>query len=415
MNILTHRPAVQNKQRNSHSEILQNSLKETLQGLLNQSEFGFVQIPKRLHLFEDSAKLSADLRLKFKQFVVIGIGGSSMGARAIAELTHAQNLYFLDNVDQVEFSHVWANISKNSLKETAFIVVSKSGSTIEILWNYSALENLLKKQNLNIIDQSFFVTEKVKNPLADLAQKYQRPHLEVPVDIGGRFSVLSPVGLVISGLCGLDLEQMRLGAAQAIKDEGLVVQKCEMFLESFKKNEIITLFWFYHSNYRWFGGWLQQLWAESLGKKENKKGEKAPDFSTPMSAIGACDQHSILQQVAHGTKNKFVSFYTFSSAEKSDFNVKSEIFSDIAFMNNFGFGELIKNQSLATQEALIKNEVSTELFHVDDSNQSKSLAYLFMHFQLIVATIGLHEGINPFDQPGVTLGKDLTKQRLLKS
>jgi glucose-6-phosphate isomerase len=413
MNILTHKPVAQSRQNHTHNSEAKNSIKNTLQALLNQSEFGFVKIPERLHLFEESAKLSAELKLKYNQFVIIGIGGSSMGARAIAELTHAQNIHFLDNVDQIEFSHIWTTVSKTSLKETAFIIVSKSGSTIEILWNYSALENLLKKQGLNIIDQSYFVTEKVKNPLADLAKKHGRPHLEVPVDVGGRFSVLTPVGLVISGLCGLDLEQMRLGAAQAIKDQNIVIQKCEMFLESFKNNEIITLFWFYHSNYRWFGGWLQQLWAESLGKKENKKGEKAPGFSTPMSAIGACDQHSILQQVAHGTKNKFVSFYTFTSAEKSDFNVKSEIFSDVSFMDNLGFGELIKNQSLATQEALIKNEVSTELFHVDDSNKAKTLGYLFMHFQLIVATLGLHEGINPFDQPGVTLGKDLTKKRLL--
>lgn len=389
------------------------SINSSYDQLLALKNIGFTQIPERNHLFDESQNLAQKLSSEYNQFVIIGIGGSSMGARAIAEISHAKNIHFLDNVDAVEFENVWTAV-KNDLKKTAFVVVSKSGSTIEILWNYSLIENLMSTAGHNLIDQSYFITEKVNNPLAVLAKKHDRPHLEIPVDVGGRFSVLTPVGLLIAGLCGLSIQDMKTGAAEAVKNKSAVVEACDLFLNSFKRNEIITLFWFYHSNYRWFGGWLQQLWAESLGKKTNRLGQKAPDFSTPMSAIGACDQHSILQQVAHGTKNKFVSFYSFTSAEKSPYKVQSNVFPEIQFMNQRPYGDLIHNQARATEKALILNDVSTAFFHIDDTNKSKTLGYLFMYFQLIVGTLGEYENINAFDQPGVTLGKDLTLELLKK-
>ncbi len=390
-----------------------NSINSSYNQLLALKNIGFCQIPERSYLFDESDILAQKLSKEYSQFVIVGIGGSSMGARAIAEISQAKNIHFLDNVDAVEFENVWGNV-KSNLKQTAFIVVSKSGSTIEILWNYSLIENLMTKSGLNLIQQSYFITEKVNNPLASLAKKHNRPHLEIPVDVGGRFSVLTPVGLLIAGLCGLSIGDMKTGATEAVKDKTAVVEACDLFLQSFKRNEIITLFWFYHSNYRWFGGWLQQLWAESLGKKTNRLGQKAPDFSTPMAAIGACDQHSILQQVAHGTKNKFVSFYSFSSAEKSPHTVQSNVFPEIQFMNQRAYGDLIHNQARATEKALKLNDVSTAFFHIDDSHKSKTLGYLFMYFQLIVGTLGEHENINAFDQPGVTLGKDLTLELLKK-
>ena len=416
MNIITR---IQQKQAQNETtsgafnnvKIQTQTINSSFDQLLALKNIGFTQIPERSHLFDESDSLAQKLSKEYSQFVIIGIGGSSMGARAIAEITHSKNIHFLDNVDAIEFENVWANV-KNNLKKTAFVVVSKSGSTIEILWNYSLIENLMTAAGLDLIGQSYFITEKVDNPLAVLAKKNNRPHLEIPVDVGGRFSVLTPVGLLIAGLCGLSIADMKIGAAEAVKNKNAVVEACDLFLQSFKRNEIITLFWFYHSNYRWFGGWLQQLWAESLGKKTNRLGEKAPDFSTPMSAIGACDQHSILQQVAHGTKNKFVSFYSFSSAEKSQHTVISNVFNEINFMNNRPYGDLIHNQALATEKALMQNEVSTAFFHIDDSNKSKTLGYMFMYFQLIVGTLGEHENINAFDQPGVTLGKELTLELL---
>lgn len=394
------------------------SVQNALQQVLDNQSIGFTQIPNRTHLFLQAANLSVELKSQYDQFVVLGIGGSSMGARALVEISETQTpIYFLDNVDAAEFERVWKIISTENpkLRRTGFLVVSKSGSTIEILWNYSMLESLCKEQQINLHQQSYFISDLGANPLSNLARNHKRPLLEVPADVGGRYSVLTPVGLVIAGLCGFDLEQMRLGAQQSLGEREVVTQAVQQYLLSFSRKEDITLFWFYHSRYRWFGAWIQQLWAESLGKMYNLAGEPAPLFSTPMGAIGACDQHSILQQVAHGVKNKFVCFYSFISATESTLTLQSSPFTETQFALGRNYGELIKQQALATAEALRQNKVSALSYTVDDSNRSFSLGYLFMYFQLIVATIGVHEKINPFDQPGVTLGKELTLKLLQES
>jgi glucose-6-phosphate isomerase len=393
----------------------------TFDRLLADKSIGFTDIPSRLHLREQSVAAIAQLKKEFSQFVVIGIGGSSMGPRALVEMSFVKNILFLDNVDSVEFERVWSEISQNlqfksseeALSKTAFIVISKSGSTLEILWNYSALENRLTKFGLNINAQSFFITEPVENDLSKLARQHNRPCLEIPVDVGGRFSVLTPVGLVIAGLCGYSPEDLHKGAQLAVHDKKAVTEATSLFLDSFKRKECITLFWFYNSNYRWFGHWLQQLWSESLGKLHDRNGQPAPGFSSPFIAIGSCDQHSIFQQIAHSTdKNKFVCFYNFKSVENSPQQITNIKFNGLDYMEGRTYGELISSQSIATEQALRENKVSTARFTIDDANTSFTLGYLFMYFQLVVATIGEHENINPFDQPGVALGKELTLQRL---
>ena len=380
--------------------------------LSDQSPSAFHKAAEEDHYFKQSEELSLNLRKNYSQFVVIGVGGSSMGSRAIADISGAENLLFLDNVDSSEFAAVWSKISKQ-LDKTAFIVVSKSGSTIEILWNYSQLENLAQTHfKKSLIQNSFFISELQKNPLSDFARKHERPLLEVPVKVGGRFSVLTPVGLVIAGICGLDVWKMKEGAKEALENKALVMQVCELFQKSFTRKENISLFWFYNSSFRWFGSWLQQLWAESLGKATDRNGKPAPGFSTPVIAIGSGDQHSILQQVAHGPKDKFVCFFNFSSVENSNLKVHNVLFDEIKFMQGRSYGELIACQSKATCEALKQNGVSSELFTVEDSDKSKSLGYLFMFFQLVVATLGEQENVNAFDQPGVALGKEITLKML---
>lgn len=397
------------------------SVGTALDRILADKSIGFTDIPNRSHLREQSATVLDQLKSQFSQYVVIGIGGSSMGPRTLVEMSFVKNIHFLDNVDSVEFERVWSEISTNTqfktkqeaLSRTGFIVISKSGTTLEILWNFSALEKRFNDLGLNIVNQSFFITEPVENDLSKLARKFNRPTLEIPVDVGGRFSVLTPVGLVIAGLCGYSMDDLHKGAALAVQDKKAILDSATLFLESFKRKECITMFWFYNSNYRWFGHWIQQLWAESLGKLQDRSGKPAPGFSTPFIAIGSCDQHSILQQVAHSTdKNKFVCFYNFKSVEKSNERVTNIKFSGLDYMEGRTYGELIASQSIATEQALRENRVSTARYTIDDGNVSFTLGYLFMYFQLVVATIGEHENINPFDQPGVALGKKLTLQLL---
>ncbi len=394
------------------------SVRKSYNDLLKRSDVGFTDIPFRETLFSKSHDLAEDIASKYDRIVFIGIGGSSMGARALYEIagSAAIPIFFLDNVDADQFTKLKNEsiYSQEVASKTAFLVVSKSGATIEVLWNYSMLDNLLKKYNLDIKKQSFFVSDLESNPISNLARENKRPLLEIPADIGGRFSVLTPVGLIVAKICGYDLQKIKEGANLCLKKSDLILNCVQSYLDSFSRKEEITLFWFYHSRYRWFGAWLQQLWAESLGKKHDLQGLPAPAFSTPMFAIGACDQHSILQQVAHGVKNKFVCFYSFSSAIKSEFEMTNSSFTDTHFPLGLNYGELIRLQAEATAEALSQNNVSNMSFLVHDQDISIAVGYLFMHFQLVIATLGLHENINPFDQPGVALGKELTLQFLKK-
>lgn len=395
-------------------------LQQVLTELKENTTLGFTRSPFNLQAIEQSEQLGLELSRKYKQFLVIGIGGSSMGARALVEVSGAQNIHFLDNVDALEFDRVWASLldlksaatPQQALAQTGFLIVSKSGSTIEILWNYSLIEQLMHERGLKFSEQTYFVSELTQSPLAVMARENKRPLLEVPLNVGGRFSVLTPVGLVVAKLCGYSLPQMMSGAKQALQDENEILSSCQLFLESFKRKEDITLFWFYNSNFRWFGAWVQQLWAESLGKQHDNQGNPAPSFSTPMTAIGACDQHSILQQVAHGVKNKLVWFYSFENIENSAYTLKTVSFASLQKATGRNYGDLIQSQAEATQRALAQNGVSTQSFKVHDANSSEMLGYLFMYFQLVVAVLGLHEGINPFDQPGVALGKELTLKNL---
>lgn len=391
------------------------SLKKSLDFIKStKSDSGFYTIPTHDKHFTESETLAHQLKEKYQKYIVVGVGGSSMGGRALVEIAKSEHITFLDNVDLSEISDI---IKKhlNFIHETAFIIISKSGSTIEILLNYSTLHEQFKLlANFDIIKNSFFISEKNNNPIANFASEHKRPLLEIPVNIGGRFSVLTPVGLLIAAISNYNIKDIRLGAEMALDDEEKIIQFADLFLESFKRKENISLFWFYNSYYRWFGGWIQQLWAESLGKKETIENKPAPSFSTPMIAIGSTDQHSILQQVAHGPKDKFVIIFDFESTKSTSTVLKNTLFKEISFFKDRQYSDLISSQSLATYKALKLNQVSTLFINCQDTQKEKFTGYLFMFFQLLVATIGHHEKINPFDQPGVTLGKELSLELLMQ-
>lgn len=382
-------------------------IKETLISILENKSLGFLNLPRRETLWLDSEKMGAEIRNHYDHLVVVGIGGSSMGPRALAEFSANQNISFLDNVDSIETENILKKISV--IKKIAWLFISKSGSTIEVLWTLELIHQRYTELHENLWPHTYFITEKTKNTLYDLSLKHQRPCLEIPLDVGGRFSVLSPVGLVIASYLNMDLEQIKNGALVAMKDTTQLELMLHQFLSSLDRQEVITLFWFYCSRMRWFGGWLQQLWAESLGKKMDRTGHPAFEFSTPMTSIGACDQHSILQQVIEGPKNKFVCVFRFKEIESSSSVIQNPILSETSSLKGKKFGDLLKAEALATQKALDVSGVSTFLFEFDHYN-AETLGYLFMSFQIVVATLAEIKNINAFDQPAVSLGKKLISE-----
>ncbi len=384
---------------------------KALQVFRQRKDIGFPDLPFRLPLWNTSVELAKKMAKKNDKLVVVGIGGSAVGPLAIQEIFDAKNILFLDNVDAVQYERVLEAVD---LEKTAWVFVSKSGSTIETLCTLEAVIQLYKKEGLELAEHAVVISENHDNSLVRWAQQEKVSTLEIPKDVGGRYSVLSPVGIFPMAFAGLNVEAFRQGALAALKETSVVTHVMAQCLQSFDRNEWITMFWFYNSHCRWLGVWMQQLWAESLGKAVGRDGTEAPRVSFPVWAIGACDQHSFLQQVMEGARDKFVIFFRFENLEKNSDVLGKSHFPETQILENKSMGELLKAEALATQEALEQNRVSTMTFKTKVLDEG-SLGFIFMFFQLVIAGLGEVLRVNAFDQPGVELGKKLAKAKLSKS
>jgi len=210
---------------------------------------------------------------------------------------------------------------------------------------------------------------------------------------------------------GLDTARLRSGAAWALEQDELVERLAAQSLASFKREEWITLFWSYADGLRDFGLWAQQLWAESLGKKSDRQGGRAPRASTPLPAVGSSDQHSILQQVVEGARDKFLWFIRVDRSERAGPALERNLFDGQALMRGKGMGRLFGAMAEATRSALEREGVPSLTLRTERLDE-ESLGALFMILQLTVGAIGEAMDINAFDQPGVELGKRLARRLL---
>lgn len=381
-----------------------------LETFLKRKDIGFPDIPERDALWQAAQKLGTQLRVQFHNLVFVGIGGSSLGPRVLSDLFQepqgGKKLFFCDNVDPWEFDRLFRSL--DSLDKTCWVFVSKSGTTIETL---TALDFIQQKLGQDLFARAAVISENRPNALMDWAAQHHVPTLEIPVDVGGRFSVLSSVGLLPAVFLGVDIARMRSGAKLALESKQEIIEMAGQALASFDRNEWITQFWFYSSGLKNLGAWLQQLWAESLAKAKDRTGQTAPRVSTPLSQVGACDQHSVLQQVMEGNRDKFVVFCRVQQVESSGELLKQSQFQIQDFLAGKKMGDLLAAEAAATQEALAHQGVSTMRLTFSDLGP-ESLGEIFMFWQLVVATMGECLNINAFDQPGVELGKRLAKESL---
>lgn len=394
----------------ANTEHSPSEIAECLEQVLSNQKIGFLQIPARDQIWAESKALGQTINQNFDHLIVVGIGGSSMGPRVFEDITthipKTKPITFFDNPDTHLALQIKSLISTN--KKIAYLFISKSGTTIEILWSIEWLNQLHTDLNKPFWPNTFFITETTGNTLHALSKKHDRPCLPVPLDVGGRFSVLTPVGLVIAQYLGLNLDKIRAGAVRALNDQKSILTLASQYLSSFERGEALSVFWMYSSQMRWFGGWLQQLWAESLGKKVNRTGGQAYAFSTPIAQIGACDQHSVLQQVIEGPKDKFVTVFRFLELESFSGlgAVRSSLFEETRMLDGSVYGSLLRAEALATRKGMELSGVATlslELLTLDE----EVIGYLFMLFQVVIAVLAEVKNVNAFDQPGVQLGKRL--------
>lgn len=369
-----------------------------------------------------------DLRewiLNFDSLVVIGIGGSSLGTAALASalkpfdwnyLSKAERggylrIFFLENVDPDYTASV---LDRIDLRTTVFNVVSKSGSTAECLAHYQIIRGLLEIRGLKPSEHIVFTTDPKKGLLRKIAERDKIVALDIPPELGGRFSVLSAVGLFPAMAIGIDVKALVDGAKDAYmkcvvldvwKNPSAMMTAC-YYLHKLKGRRI-TVMMPYSNRLYTLADWFRQLWAESLGKKYSLTGEIVYEGLTPIKALGVVDQHSQLQLYNEGPDDKTI---TFIEVEKFDREVLiPSIHQDeeIAYLNDKKLSELLKNELLGTERSLAFNG-RPSMRIIFPSINAYELGQFFMYYEFTTTLMGKLLKIDPFDQPGVELGKQIT-------
>ena len=331
---------------------------------------------------------------KFLNYRIIGMGGSSLGAQAIFEFLKnkiKKNFIFVNNLETNK------NKNKNNNNKFLNLVISKSGNTIETIVNSNIL---IKKKDTNI-----FITENKKNFLNSLAKKLKSEVIHHNNYIGGRYSVLSEVGMLPAELMGLKVEKFKQ-LNNLVKNKNFLnslisnVSTTFFFLKKKKYNSIIIN---YDQNSKNLLSWYQQLVAESLGKKN--KG------ILPIISNMPKDNHSVMQLYLDGFKNNFFTFF-YSKNLKSDKINNDLILPSHNYLKNKSIDEILFAQKNATEKVFLKRNIPFRSFEIKERNE-ETLGELFCFFILETILLAKVLKINPYDQPSVELIKQETKKNLI--
>jgi len=377
-------------------------------------QIGYYRLPKdTLSIVEAVRSSELYLDSTIENIVVIGIGGSSLGIKAIMQMLPSQSvkpIYFLENSDPVNISDIFSKIKKSN---TAFIVISKSGGTIETTSIFKAaieyfnidLESVDSKKIVAITDGG--------SSLAKFADEYKIVQYNIPLNVGGRFSVLSAVGIVPLVLAGFNASSILNGAEEFMQSffdrrEDHLLRKALYYTQNSDK-ECMNVIFSYASNMENLSKWYVQLWGESLGKV-SKSGKKVG--LTPIGLIGSTDQHSFLQLIMEGPRDKSVTFINVDDFQNSLSvpNITLKHIEKTDFINNHSFNELINAQCAATKESLIQSGVSVDSITFDKVNE-ENIGATIIYYELLTSIIGFMLDINTYNQPGVELGKTILEKK----
>lgn len=388
---------------------------QALQALFDRQEIGFTRLPERPELWARAQAAGDAWRAKFQRLVLIGIGGSSLGPQTLEDIFGKGDFHVLDNPDPMLLAKLERKLdaTPDGWARTGFVIISKSGGTLETAALASHIAEKLRGQGLALNEHVIAITEPNTNPLRRWADTHGCLALDVPLDVGGRFSVLSPVGMMPAAFLGLSTEEFRRGAATAVGDRANVVKMMAMAKLSFDRGEWVTMCFFYSSFLRSFGGWWQQLWAESLAKKTDRQGRAAPRVSIPVGATGACDQHSLLQQMMEGGKDKWIIFARIGELSNQGPVIARPLFDEVGYIQGHRLGHILNVEARATQEGLRQAGGSVAEMELEALTPF-TVGYLFMFWQLVVGGLGDVLGIDAFNQPGVELAKRLARENLVR-
>ena len=388
---------------------------------------GWTELPyNQKEIVDDIIETAKNIKKKFDNFVVLGIGGSALGPMAVFQaLCHLRHnelpkakrkfpkLYVEDNVDPERMS---ALLDVIDLDKTMFNVVTKSGATSETMSQYLIIMDILKaKYGDKAKDHMIATTSAHKGNLIKIAQQEGLKTFYIPDGVGGRFSELCPVGLLPAAVVGIDIKAMLAGAAHMdklcknkdVKKNPALISALLEYL-AMKNGKNISVMMPYADSLKYIADWYCQLWGESLGKAVDKDGNEVYVGQTPVKALGVTDQHSQVQLYREGPFDKVI---TIIAVENYRTNVEiskgCEDIPDVSFLCGHTMNELITAERQATEYALTTAHRLNYTITLPEVNAFTIGELLYM-FEMETAFAGAMLNIDTFNQPGVEGGKNAT-------
>lgn len=382
-----------------------------------KSTLELLHVPERRDDIAAARAAAEAWRDNTSDIAVLGIGGSSLGGQALAELIpfgaeRKPRVTFFDNADPFTFA---AALKSFDLKSTRFIAISKSGGTAETLSQALAAAGTIDAAGGGkYLKQHFIaVTEPKPSALKSFAESIGCPVLDHPTGVGGRYAVLTMVGILPALFLGLDVEALRKGAgdvvaqmlaASSARDVPAVAGAALHYALARENKLNETILWSYSDRLKTFGPWWRQLWAESLGKDGQG--------STPVAALGPVDQHSQLQLFLDGPETKLYSIVFTDTAGQGPLIPAARADAlGLSYLSGKHIGDLIAAEARATAETLVRRGKPVRRIHVPKIDE-RAIGALMMHFMLETIAMGRLMGVDPFDQPAVEEGKVLARQYL---
>jgi len=391
-----------------------------LRGRHADQSLPLLHLPVARNDLDALAPLAKRYRESFDAVVVLGTGGSSLGAAAVTALIgdatrHGAGrpaLHFADNIDPTSFDALMASLP---LARTGFLVVSKSGSTAETMTQFLiALEALIAAEGKAApARQMTIVAEPGDSVLRRLAARHGMTALDHDPNVGGRFSVLSLVGLLPAMIAGQDAFALRAGAHEVLNatlgaggpgdaPPAVGAALAVAFARDKGASQMVLL---HYSDILFkFGLWYRQLWAESLGKEGQG--------TTPVPATGAVDQHSQLQLYLAGPRDKLYTLVLIDRAGTGK-RVDPHLADDkaLAYLAGHSMGDLMEAEQRATADTLVKNGRAVRILRLPRLDE-RALGAMMMHFMLETIIAARIMGVDAFDQPAVEEGKVLARKYL---
>jgi glucose-6-phosphate isomerase len=385
---------------------------------------GFMRLPKAGEYAEASARVAQEIQsASATDFIHIGIGGSALGPMALhkalnhpyynvlpGEARRGPRLHFAENTDPVTLSAI---LDVTDPDGTWVNVVTKSGSTAETMANFLVIRGVLIDSlgDFGFQERTIATTDPEEGFLKQIADQEDLKVLPIPPDVGGRFSVLTPVGLFPAAVTGLDVEALLAAAAQCVdevNEQGAehpaAVGAAMHYLMDTARGRNVRVMMTYADALERLAAWFVQLWAESLGK--DGKG------STPHGAVGTTDQHSQVQLYMEGPQDKVIEIVEVEHlARDLEIPKAYEDLEGVGYLGGHTMAELLSVECDATRRALTEAGHPNSTIKLGAVNE-ENLGYLLQALEVQTALAGSLYGVNAFNQPGVEAGKQITYKRM---